>query len=41
MAVADADGDPTEAAERLVTLVQVDTETQLAYIALDEGPLPW
>ena len=41
MAVADADGDPAEAAERLVTLVQADTETQLAYIARDEGPLPW
>ena len=41
MAVADADGDPAEAAQRLVTLVQTDTETQLAYIALDEGLLPW
>jgi NAD(P)-dependent dehydrogenase (short-subunit alcohol dehydrogenase family) len=41
MAVADADGDPTEAAERLVRLVRGDTETRLAYIALDEGPLPW
>jgi NAD(P)-dependent dehydrogenase (short-subunit alcohol dehydrogenase family) len=41
MAVADADGDPAEAAERLVALVRGDTETQLAYIALDEGPLPW
>jgi NAD(P)-dependent dehydrogenase (short-subunit alcohol dehydrogenase family) len=41
MAVADADGDPTEAAERLVRLVRADTTTLLAFIALDEGPLPW
>ena len=41
LAFADADGDPAEAAERLVTLIRADTETELAYIALDEGPLPW
>jgi NAD(P)-dependent dehydrogenase (short-subunit alcohol dehydrogenase family) len=37
----DADGDPADAAKRLVSLVEQDSESQLAYIALDEGPLPW
>jgi NAD(P)-dependent dehydrogenase (short-subunit alcohol dehydrogenase family) len=37
----DADGDPADAAQRLVSLISHDTGTQLAYIALDEGPLPW
>jgi NAD(P)-dependent dehydrogenase (short-subunit alcohol dehydrogenase family) len=41
MGLPGADGDPADAAHRLVTLVGHDTETQLAYIALDEGPLPW
>jgi NAD(P)-dependent dehydrogenase (short-subunit alcohol dehydrogenase family) len=41
MAGADADGDPAEAAMRLVSLVETDSETELAFIALDEGPLPW
>jgi NAD(P)-dependent dehydrogenase (short-subunit alcohol dehydrogenase family) len=37
----DAEGDPADAAKRLVSLVEQDSETQLTYIALDEGPLPW
>jgi NAD(P)-dependent dehydrogenase (short-subunit alcohol dehydrogenase family) len=37
----DADGDPADAAKRLVSLVEEHSETQLAYVALDEGPLPW
>jgi NAD(P)-dependent dehydrogenase (short-subunit alcohol dehydrogenase family) len=41
MGLPDADGDPAEAAERLVSLISHDTVTQLAYVALDEGPLPW
>jgi NAD(P)-dependent dehydrogenase (short-subunit alcohol dehydrogenase family) len=41
MAVGDANGDPAEAAQRLIALVQRDTQTQLAYVALDEGHLPW
>jgi NAD(P)-dependent dehydrogenase (short-subunit alcohol dehydrogenase family) len=41
MGLADAEGDPAEAAQRLVALIQEDTETHMAYIALDEGPLPW
>lgn len=41
MAFADADTDPAEAAGRLVALVQEDNSTQLAYMALDEGDLPW
>jgi len=41
MGMADADTDPADAAQRLVTLVQEDKDTQLAYIALDEGRLPW
>jgi NAD(P)-dependent dehydrogenase (short-subunit alcohol dehydrogenase family) len=41
MAAADADGDPADAAHRLVALVQGDKETRLAFIALDEGRLPW
>jgi NAD(P)-dependent dehydrogenase (short-subunit alcohol dehydrogenase family) len=41
MAGADASGDPAEAAERLVSLVETDSGTELAFIALDEGPLPW
>lgn len=41
MGGADADGDPAEAAERLVTLVREGPHAQLQYIALDEGPLPW
>jgi len=41
MAGADADGDPAAAAKHLVSLVEQDSETELTYIALDEGPLPW
>jgi NAD(P)-dependent dehydrogenase (short-subunit alcohol dehydrogenase family) len=39
----DAAGDPAEAAQRLLGLLGEDPETRspLAYIALDEGPLPW
>jgi NAD(P)-dependent dehydrogenase (short-subunit alcohol dehydrogenase family) len=37
----DADGDPADAAQRLISLISHDTGTHLAYIALDEGPLPW
>jgi NAD(P)-dependent dehydrogenase (short-subunit alcohol dehydrogenase family) len=37
----DADGDPADAARRLVSLIAEDSRTQLAYLALDEGPLPW
>jgi NAD(P)-dependent dehydrogenase (short-subunit alcohol dehydrogenase family) len=41
MAGSDADVEPADAARRLVALVQEDTDTTLAYISLDEGPLPW
>jgi NAD(P)-dependent dehydrogenase (short-subunit alcohol dehydrogenase family) len=37
----DADGDPADAARRLVSLIAEDTRTPLAYLALDDGPLPW
>jgi NAD(P)-dependent dehydrogenase (short-subunit alcohol dehydrogenase family) len=37
----DADADPAEAAGRLVSLIEEDSQTPLAYLALDEGPLPW
>jgi NAD(P)-dependent dehydrogenase (short-subunit alcohol dehydrogenase family) len=37
----DADGDPADAARRLISLIEEDSQTQLAYLALDEGPLPW
>jgi NAD(P)-dependent dehydrogenase (short-subunit alcohol dehydrogenase family) len=43
MGLPDADGDPAHAAQRLVGLLQADAATgaRLAYLALDEGPLPW
>jgi hypothetical protein len=37
----DADGDPADAARRLISLIEEGSPTQLAYLALDEGPLPW
>jgi NAD(P)-dependent dehydrogenase (short-subunit alcohol dehydrogenase family) len=37
----DADGDPADAARRLVALIEEGSTTSPAYLALDEGPLPW
>jgi NAD(P)-dependent dehydrogenase (short-subunit alcohol dehydrogenase family) len=37
----DADGDPAEAAGRLIALIEEDSPVTPAYLSLDEGPLPW
>jgi NAD(P)-dependent dehydrogenase (short-subunit alcohol dehydrogenase family) len=37
----DADGDPADAAQRLIALIEEGSTTSPAYLALDEGPLPW